>query len=450
MSPKPISSLLSSSPYGSWWNGRRAYGVLSGVLIAGIAVFFCFTLRDGHGWDGDYALYIMNAQNIISGTRYGDTKYIYNPRNPIHPASYPPGLPLLLVPVYLCSGIDLQQMKMVGVSTFILLQLLFTYIARQFLPVGIALAVTAVVGLHPVFWHFKDTIYSDLPFAFFCYAVLYLIDSLHQPHSMARCWSIFGAAVALVSAYLTRTVGVILFPTIVVISFYKSRKLITSGTLCIVLAAFIVILGKVLFPNDVGAYVAYFKGFDLLAALQQNAAGFIEAMRHLIISNVFDGARLGPYRLNAAGAVVIFLLLVLLGWITRVRVRFSVYELFLLAYGLMFLAFPVTRYISEFTRYSLPMWPLLILYAFYGAYTASGLLGRVTQIILLVLIFTGVCSVFALQYRKTDFGPIPYSVTDPASRELFDIVKTALPTDAVLLAWKPTIIALFTDRRSTI
>jgi hypothetical protein len=55
-----------------------------------------------------------------------------------------------------------------------------------------------------------------------------------------------------------------------------------------------------------------------------------------------------------------------------------------------------------------------------------------------------------MQYRKTNFGPIPRSVTDPSSRELFDTIKTAVPTDAVLLARKPTIIALFTDRRSAI
>ncbi len=450
MRSKPSSLVTFSWLQWSGWNSRSAYAVLTGLLISGITIFFCITLREGQNWDGDYALYIMNARNIITGRPYADTGYLFNPKNPIHPASYPPGLALLLAPLYLWSGIDLQQMKMVGVSAFILFLLVFSRIVRQFLPAGIALAVTAVVGLHPVFWQFKDMIYSDLPFLFFCYAALYLVESLHQSHRAPQQWAIVGAALALALAYMTRTIGIILFPTIALMSLYRSKKLINSGALIIALAALIIIFGRLRFPNDVATYAGYFEGYNLLAvAQQQNTPGFMEGMRALVISKVFHGARLGPYRLNADGVVVAFLLLVLLGWIIRVRARFSIYELFLLAYGLMFLAFPLV-YASEFTRYSLPMWPLLILYAFYGVYTTIGLLGKTAQLTLPVLLFAAVCSVFAMQYRKTNFGPIPRSVTDPSSRELFDTIKTAVPTDAVLLARKPTIIALFTDRRSAI
>lgn len=46
---------------------RRAAAVLSVALAAGVAVFLVGTLRMGHNWDGDYALYIMHAENIVAG-----------------------------------------------------------------------------------------------------------------------------------------------------------------------------------------------------------------------------------------------------------------------------------------------------------------------------------------------------------------------------------------------
>jgi len=113
---------------------RRLAAVLSAALVAGVAVFLVSTLRKGHNWDGDYALYIMHAENIVAGRPYGATGYIFNPQNWIHPAAYPPGLPLLLAPVYRLAGLDLQRMKLVGVFSFALFLLVFARTATRHLP----------------------------------------------------------------------------------------------------------------------------------------------------------------------------------------------------------------------------------------------------------------------------------------------------------------------------
>ena len=55
-----------------------------------------------------------------------------------------------------------------------------------------------------------------------------------------------------------------------------------------------------------------------------------------------------------------------------------------------------------------------------------------------------------VQYRRADFGPIPFSVTADHSREVFAVMKARLSPDAVVLTRKPTIIALFTGRRAAV
>ena len=56
---------------------------------------------------------------------------------------------------------------------------------------------------------------------------------------------------------------------------------------------------------------------------------------------------------------------------------------------------------------------------------------------------------YATRLEQLDFGPVPYSVTDPQSVQLFDAIRK-LPLTARVLSRKPTIIALFTGHASII
>ena len=175
-----------------------AYQLWSAVVVAGIATFLFATLRAGLDWDGDYALYVMNARNIAERNPYALTPFIANPANPIHPAAYPPGLPLLLAPVYLLAGIDLDAMRAAVLATFGAFPLLvYARIARDWLPSVAALAAIAALGLHPYVWEFKDTIFSEFPFMLFCYAALHLLDRLSDSSRPSDAYVVATAAGAL-------------------------------------------------------------------------------------------------------------------------------------------------------------------------------------------------------------------------------------------------------------
>src|SRR5205814_276498 len=87
------------------------------ALLAGTGLIYCATIRMGHLWGDDFALYIAHARNIATGQPYGQTGYIYNPSVVNYsPRAYPPGFPLLLVPSYKLFGLNLFPMKLEEVA----------------------------------------------------------------------------------------------------------------------------------------------------------------------------------------------------------------------------------------------------------------------------------------------------------------------------------------------
>lgn len=61
------------------------------MLIIIAALFFLLNLKGGHDWGGDFSMYIMNARNIVNGTPYAQTHYVYNIDTALYgPKAYPP------------------------------------------------------------------------------------------------------------------------------------------------------------------------------------------------------------------------------------------------------------------------------------------------------------------------------------------------------------------------
>jgi hypothetical protein len=81
------------------------------AILASVALQV-FTLSDGHGWGGDFALYVLHARNLAEGHAYADTGYVVNPLNRPHsPSSYPPVYPSLLASLYAKWGLNYTPFK---------------------------------------------------------------------------------------------------------------------------------------------------------------------------------------------------------------------------------------------------------------------------------------------------------------------------------------------------
>ncbi|MGH8218503.1 MAG: hypothetical protein ACREUT_08055 [Steroidobacteraceae bacterium] len=410
------------------------------LVLALIAAFLFGTVPRGQDWSGDAALYIMNARNIALGLPYGRTDYVPNPANPIYPAAYPPGLPLLLAPIYRASGIDLGAMKALCVACLVLLLAVFWRIARDALAPAPALLTAAAFGLHPFVWYCGRYIASEFPFMLFCYCGLYVLDRLQRPHLPARRLAPIGiAAVALALACITRTIGFVAFPAAVLAALPDRRRL--AATLAALAAAGVLILGTHLaFPADLGTYMSYLHSFGL-HSMRSGIRHYLAVRADLIGKAAVNVPILGR---------VLWVALIAacgLGLLVRARSRVSVYEWFFLGYGGFLLLYPIS---DEANRYSLPLWPLVFLYCAVGIGALGQLLGRGARSWAAAAVITLIAGLYVAHYAALDWGPTPYSMDAPESRALYAAIRTDVPPRAMVLAPRPTVVALYAERRAIV
>ena len=195
---------------------QRTHTIMAAVLVCVIGVFYLTTIREGHVWGDDQCAYIHHARNIVEGREYGDTGFIRSPTS-IAPLMYPPVFPLLLVPVYRCSGAELAPMKSEVIVFFCLALYLFYVAMRRNGNQWASLWAIAVVGFCPYFWDFKDILYAEFPFLTFTYGALLAATCATDMQCSGAKRILLGAAVGVLSclAFGTRTVGIVLIPAVV-------------------------------------------------------------------------------------------------------------------------------------------------------------------------------------------------------------------------------------------
>ena len=221
--------------------GRSRYTahVVVALLLVAVLAFQLATLREGVKLSGgDPALYIHHAKNLVEGRPYADTGYLQNPRYALHPQAYPPGYPLLLAPVYAAFGLNYAAMKIELVLCFVASLAVMVFLFRHVLPFPYLLALIAAVGFNPYLCEWKDAIMADFPFVFFCLASLLAYQQAQAAASVSSRkvmgWAVLAGACAC-SAVLTRMIGVVLIPTLLLYDLARFRKL--SRPLLIALVA---------------------------------------------------------------------------------------------------------------------------------------------------------------------------------------------------------------------
>jgi hypothetical protein len=409
----------------------------------GFKTKWLLALRSGQEWDGDFALYIMNAKNIALGLPYAKTGYLFNPEHALSPVAYPQGLPLLLAPIYAIFGLDLVKMKIACIAAFVLFLVVFYRIAHRAGSPTFALAVTAAIGVHPFIVDSENSLGSEYLFMFFCYAALDQLDRLEQAQARTSRTAVlaFGAtALAVAFAYLTRSAGAVLFPAAFLTSIYRSKRLLSRTNGALVGAAVIIAAIQFTYPADVGTYIHYFDRFSFHGVLTS-------IKRYLSVRTALLGRAPDAYPGLSIILASVLVLFGLVGFVERVRSRASVSEAFFLFYILLLLIFPIT---VEAARYSMPLWPLFFLYCAVGITTCRRWLSQRSQQVMTAVVCLTIVALYGLQYASTGFGPIPFSVDAPPSQELLGAIRTKLAKDDRLLTRKPTIIALYTGHEATV
>jgi hypothetical protein len=414
---------------------RRGPALLLLAFLLGIGVFYALTLRPGHDWGDDFAQYIHHAKNIASGLPYDRTGYIWNPKFPmLGPPTYPPVFPLMLAPVVAVSGLALMPMKGVVVASFLLALLFVALVFRNVLAPRYLAALLVLLGLNPYFWNLKDNILSDLPFFFFVYVGLYLIQHLPGREEGRGRVAVHGIAlgVAFYLAYGTRSLGIVLVPCAVLAEWLRHRRMgWGTGTAILVFAALAGLQAAVAHKDS--GYTSI-----LSADPRRIALNVVEYARYL--SGLWNNAWWG-----AADTLVLILvfLLAAMGFLARLRANPGPLEIFVVLYGLAILPWIATQ-----GRYLIPLMPLYVGYALWAVQVAgkrSPARGRLLLAGLLVLALAG----FASVYASVSFRRPPEGVGTADAVALWSAVdRISAPGDVVIFQ-KPRALALFANRSAS-
>ncbi|MBI4348318.1 MAG: DUF2029 domain-containing protein [Elusimicrobia bacterium] len=427
-----------------------AHGTMLALLVAATGAFHAATLRAGHDWGDDFAMYIRLASNIAEGRPYLDTPFRANPQTPpngVH-AVYPPGFPLLLAPAYRAFGMDLARLKLAGLALFLLaLVFLDGWLATAGLPGPWRLALVATVAFNPYYWELKDQVLSDLPFLACVFAALWFHgrrDILEG--TPLRRGALLG--VLLYAAYAVRPVGLLLALAVVVEELIRNRRLRPPVALAAGVFGLAVIAQGAWLAGPLGGEGGRWTAeLGFLLDQYRNPA---EAAR-LWLNHAYDLVKAAAYYWDTGrnpvlsmGLVLAFGAFAAAGFWLRAREGADAAAIFFVLSVLMLCSYP-TRGLSPGLaqpRYMVTLFPLFLVYA---AYAVRAVPEAPARALAGWSLAAALASGYAVRYGSSSFGPIPWGVGTPATAALFERVKAADPRNVYVFT-KPRALALFTGR----
>ncbi len=404
------------------------------IFLAGC--FHLATIRPGHTWGDDFALYILHARNLATGTNYHETGYIYDQQySELSPPAYPPLLPLVLTPVYKWFGLNLLAMKAVIVLFFVAFLVVCWVGFRPHLSEPALLLLLVLLSFNPYISSFKDQVLSDIPFLFFVYLALVYLDRA-QRHGDEQQHPMTSAVMAGLLMYLacaTRTIGVVLVPTLLLSEILRGRRPRAWAWGAAGVCGLLLAMQGFLLRSE-GGYL------DQLLRNPTDLAGHLVGYARTL-SDFWDNGFSLTLR---AGTTLLLTGLFLIGFARRFLHERTVYESFAILYGTAVIIWPA----FQGGRFLLPLLPILFLGALTGlgqlSVSCPGTIARTAWAGFAMILATS----YAGGYRQKDFGPLQEGIAKPESIDCFDHVRETTASNSVVVFRKPRALALFAQRRA--
>ncbi len=419
-------------------NARNS--VVSVILLTSLLISSS-TLTRGHEWGDDWASYVMQAQSILNGNTdefvQRNTFTIFQSSFQIGPIAYPWGYPLILTPALLLKGVHALTLKIPGLLLFIGFLICLHQLTKDRLTRTESLLLLSIFAFNPILIKFTDQILSDLPFLFFVFLGLVLIE-----RPKPKTWNNFFLGFIIFFAAFIRTTGIILLAAYLAhqgLRFLRERmerKEIISASLQVTLTfAVLWLLSNSIFPNGQGAYFKQLMGLTP-EIFQGNITLYYSLFAYFFGPEPF-------WQIVHPVMVVIFLA----GAYTRRRMDQPLLVFFIL-YWLAMIFWPERQGI----RFIFPLLPLYVYFIFQGIKAGIGLIpeshrplisalhnGIWLLIIALFLFTSGLRAYTNLKEDRKINGPF-----DPYSSDVYNFIKSETPPDSVIVFWKPRAMRLFT------
>lgn len=417
------------------------------LAILVIGGFYLLTIRQGHNWGDDFSMYIQHARNIVTGAQYNTTSYIYLPPY-IGADSYPPVFPLLLAPVVWLFGESLTAMKVELVLLFMLALFLLVKCVKDLLPANWQLALVALVGLNPYFWSQKDYVRSEIPFFIAAFLSIYLVRKSYEAFeagatSKVRFGYVLATGVSFYLAYGTRSIGLVLLPSLVLYDLIRRRKLFVPSLYVVGVATVLISLITVqyfLLRSDhtyVEIVMVESRSFlpDWMQFILMNVPRYLTSLTH-----IWDN---GYNKWPRIGLTLVMSGLTAIGFLAQVAKKITFIELFVLLYTLCVVIVPMDGGV----RYLLPVVPFYIFYSLQGLRALPAQKGirnfAIKGVAVAVLVS------YAVGFTTYDMKEIPNGITTREAIEFFDYVKQQTSENDVIIFTKPRALALYTGRKAS-
>jgi Dolichyl-phosphate-mannose-protein mannosyltransferase len=408
------------------------------ALILTTGAFYIATMREGHIWGDDFAMYIHHAKNLVYGNAYADTGYIYNPHYPdIGPTAYPPLFPLLLAPVYRIMGLDLGAMKALNVLLFLAFLFSLYLLFRAELPFIYVLAILIMLAFNPYMWALKDQINSDCLFLLLMIVTFHAV-SRYSEHPTLK--STVAVAVCIALSFACRTIGFLFLPCVLLFDVIRFKKLVpatfrTAAWTLVLMAPQIIWFSR---NGSNSSYTDQLQNIPLSATLTNVRMYLWLTYKELW----WNGYSPLPALLlcSALG------LLGLLGYGHRLRSRCTVVEIFVPAYAFVVV---IVWSRDQDSRLLVPLLPFWLFYVAVGLQDLGKHRGRTLERAMASALLLLVLGSYVGVYSKTDYGPFAQGLGDSRFTELTEYIKTATAKESIFLFAKPRLLALVTDRRAS-
>jgi hypothetical protein len=192
------------------------------LLILFSGIIFFINRHHTHDWGDDFALYLMQAENFVSFKFQTPTYYVFNPLNPIlAPAHYPP-----IFPVFLSLFLPFFKTE---ISAYIFLihllmisnVIVFWHYLKKYYSVFYVFPLCLLWLYNPWVLGFKNEVMSEFLFVFL---LLLFFNNFSKKRSIYMPIILGSLMVA------TRSIGIAIIPTLLMLSFFNKRWKYNSFT----------------------------------------------------------------------------------------------------------------------------------------------------------------------------------------------------------------------------
>ncbi|MBU2651818.1 MAG: hypothetical protein KKA81_12855 [Bacteroidetes bacterium] len=422
------------------------------LIILVLTPLFFINILKTHDWGGDFAMYIMQGQNIMEGKSMSETPYIYNPDNPVlGPPAYPVGFPILLSPVLAIWGADIHMLTLYITFFLFLFAVLSALFLRQAFPGLIVFFMVLVMAYNPWMLSFRTEIMSDLPFATLLLGLSLLVFRQENP-SWKRIIIVGLLGGFLISIRVAGWVFPMAFALWSLVLVLRNRKNPVFRTIPCLAKAFAVaglswvtyfFLNRVIFPIPLvqgAAYTGIWSAEPMGITILENITYYIGVLEHFFNP---ENGRWQFLSLLLRSFVVVF---ALLGLVNRIARRTGFVELLVLCYLGVIMVYPYRH--SGF-RFLLPLLPFILYYFLEGIHDfrlAIRLNYRYRMLaggMILVVVFFSGTEKAVLRNDYVMPGPQEYD-----SEECWQYIRQNIPQNSVIVFFKPRVLSLYTGRKS--